>query len=252
MRRIHFAAGALALAAIAIYSGCGTDRSGHPVFAPTAPRMSAASSTHEPPAFPGADAFVTERSNPYLAFASGRVFRYESHLPEGLESDVVEVTRKTKTIMNVVTIVVHDVVSLDGEATEDTYDWYAQDRDGNVWYFGEDSKELLNGVIVGTEGSWEAGVNGAEPGIVMLAAPSAGIRYQQEFAEGVAQDMAKVVRLDATVQLAYGSFPGVLQTLEWSKLDSGVKENKYYASGVGLLLETGPRGERSELVSIKN
>jgi len=244
------AACALALAAIAIYSGCSTDRSGQQVLAPTAPR--AVSSANEPPAFPGADAFVTELSNPYLAFAPGRVFRYENRLPEGVETDVVEVTRRTKTIMNVVTTVVHDVVSLEGEVTEDTYDWYAQDRDGNVWYFGEDSKELLNGVIVGTEGSWQAGVNGAEPGIVMLAAPAAGIRYQQEFADGMAEDMARVVRLDATVQQAYGSFPGVLETLEWSKLDPGVKENKYYAPGVGLLLETGPRGERVELVSIKN
>jgi hypothetical protein len=207
---------------------------------------------HQPPAFPGAKAFVSELSNPYLAFAPGRVFRYESRLPEGVESDVVEVTRKTKTIMNVATTVVHDVVSLDGDVTEDTYDWYAQDKDGNVWYFGEDSKELLNGVIVSTEGSWQAGVNGAEPGIVMLAAPASGIRYPQETAEAVAEDMAKVVRLDATVQLAYGSFPGVLQTQEWSKLDGGAKESKYYAPGVGLLLETGPQGERSELVSIRN
>jgi len=250
MRRIQFAACALALGAIAIYSGCSTDPSSHTVLAPTAPR--AVSSANQPPVFPGVDAFVTELSNPYLAFAPGRIFRYESRLPEGVETDVVEVTRKTKSIMGIVTTVVHDVVSLDGEVTEDTFDWYAQDKDGNVWYFGEDSKELMNGVVVSTEGSWQAGVNGAEPGIIMLAVPAVGIRYRQEFAAGVAEDMAKVLSLDATVQVPYGSFAGCLQTAEWSKLDSGAKENKYYVAGVGDVLETGPKGERVELVSIKN
>ena len=250
MDRAPSAASAIVLVAIALLAGCSTGPSTTAVSeAPTAPR--AAASAHPPPGFPGAAGFVSAITNPYLSFSPGRTFRYESRTPNGVEVDVVEVTRQTKTIVGVVTTVVHDRVSLGGEVTEDTFDWYAQDHDGNVWYFGEDSKQLLNGVVVGTEGSWQAGVNGARPGIVMLGSPAVGVRYEQEFSAGVAEDMAKVTSLDASVTVPDGIFTGCLQTLEWSRLDPGVREDKFYAPGIGLVLETGRKGERVELIRIK-
>jgi hypothetical protein len=148
---------------------------------------------------------------------------------------------------------VHDQGFLDGELTEDTFDWYAQDKAGNVWYFGEDSKTIEDGQVVSTEGSWEAGVNGARPGVIMLAAPEIGVRYQQEFAAGVAEDMAKVVSLTESVTVPYGSFTGCLKTLEWSPLEPGAREYKFYAPGVGELLEIDAKGSGQplELISIQ-
>ena len=119
------------------------------------------------------------------------------------------VTNDTKVILGVTTIVVHDSVYEQGVLTEDTLDWYAQDEDGNVWYFGEDTKELdENGNVISTEGSWEAGVNGAKPGIVMEAKPRKGDRYQQEFATGVAEDMAQVIGYKNSYCVRHGCFKG--------------------------------------------
>lgn len=205
----------------------------------------------ELPAFPSdPEDFASGLSNPYLAFTPGKVFTYESATPEGLERIVVEVTRKTKTILGVATTVVHDQVYLDGDLIEDTFDWYAQDARGNVWYFGEDSKEIENGVVVSTEGSWEAGVDGALPGIVMLSEPKVGLQYRQELAPGVAEDMAKIMSVSETASVPYGSFASLLETMEWSPLNRGPREHKYYAPGVGLVLEAQPGGGRVELVAI--
>ena len=190
--------------------------------------------------------FITGLTNPYLAFTAGRTFTYQSET----ETNVVEVLGKTKTILGVATTVVHDRVFSDGELTEDTYDWYAEDQNGNVWYFGEDSRTIEGGQVVSTEGSWIAGVDGATPGIAMLAHPKVGVSYQQEFAEGVAEDQAKVLSLKETVAVSYGEFSGCLQTQEWTHLEPGRREVKYYAPGVGLVLETAPGGERVELVSL--
>lgn len=204
------------------------------------------------PEFPGADAFVDTIDNPYLAFEVGKVFVYEGETDEGLERVVVDVTDETKVILGVTTTVVHDQAFLDGELVEDTFDWFAQDSAGNVWYFGEASCEIEDGVCVSTEGSWEAGVDGAEPGIVMLADPIVSATYQQEFAEDVAEDMAKVLSLEESVETERGEFDGVLETMEWTPLEPGAREHKFYAPGVGLVLELSPRGgnETIELVSI--
>jgi hypothetical protein len=231
--------------------GCGSDKlsaSGDPL----APGASAAKIVPEFPANPSA-AFKSEIENPYLAFDRGKVFHYESETPEGLETNVVEVTNQKKTIIGVATTVVHDQVFLDGELIEDTIDWYAEDNDGNVWYFGEDSKELDHGVVVSTEGSWEAGVNGATPGIVMLAQPVVGTKYQQEFSEGVAEDMAKVMSLSDTVEVPVGTFQDCLKTMEWTALEPGAREFKFYASGVGFVLELTPKGGgiRTELTAVE-
>lgn len=234
------------VSAIALLPGCGSDRS-----PPGATAAERAASSRDLPEFPGADGFVLEIDNPYLGFAPGKVFRYEAETDEGLEEIVVEVTPQTKTILGVETTVVRDQVYLEGELVEDTFDWFAQDEDGNVWYFGEDSRTLEGGEVISTEGSWEAGVEGASPGIVMLAAPRIGLQYAQELAPGVAEDMARVLSLSRTVEVPLGTFDGCLQTQEWTPLERGPRESKYYAPGTGLVLETSPGGGRVELVAIE-
>jgi len=221
---------------------------------PSAPGGSVSTAGQPAPSLPAsASGWVSGLSNPYLGFARGRVFNYGSQTAEGLETTVVEVTNQTKTIQGVTTTIVHDRVSLNGSLIEDTFDWYAQDTDGNIWYFGEDSKQINQGVIVGTAGSWEAGVNGAQPGIVMLANPKVGMKYQQEFAAGVAEDMARIQSLSAPAQVPYGNFDDCLRTFETTPLDRTDRAYKYYERGVGLVLTTEDKGNlRDELVSIKH
>ena len=147
---------------------------------------------------------------------------------------------------------------LDHVTTEETTDWYAQDDDGNVWYCGEDTVEHMyddegNHIGDSTEGSWNANVTGAEPGIVMLADPMPGDSYRQEFLEGVAEDMAKVLRLNAKVSIEFGDFDNCLETKEWSPLERGAIEHKYYYPGVGLVYNTelsGGKTVKVELVDI--
>jgi hypothetical protein len=195
--------------------------------------------------------FVAQIDNPYLPLTPGTAFHYRSETPEGVEINDVIVTRDTKQILGVTVRVVHDQVFLNGELTEDTFDWQAQDKQGNVWYFGEDTKELENGQVVSTEGSWEAGVNG-NPGIIMLAHPKTGLTYIQEDAPDIAEDRAKALSLKSKIDVPYGSFDHCLQTLEWSLLEPGVREHKFYCPGVGFVAEVQPKGGRisSELVSI--
>lgn len=199
------------------------------------------------------DNFVSEVTNPYFPLEPGTTFVYEGE-SEGVPTrEVVYVTNETKVILGVTTTVVYVQSFEDGILIEETFDWYAQDIDGNVWYFGEDTKELdESGNVISTEGSWQAGVDGAEPGIIMLADPKKGKRYQQENAPDVAEDMAQVRRLNASVCVPYGCFDNVLVTKEWTPLERGVVENKYYAKGVGFILSIMVKGgeERLELVSI--
>lgn len=200
------------------------------------------------------DDFVSEVTNPYFPLEPGTTFTYEGE-SEGVPTrDVMTVTKDTKVILGVTTTVVHDQAYEDGVLVEDTYDWYAQDKDGNVWYFGEDTKELdENGNVISTEGSWEAGVNGAEPGIIMLADPKKGDKYQQEFAPDVAEDMAQVIGFEDSFCVQYGCFEDVLVTKEWSPLERGVIEYKYYAQGVGFIFGEMVKGgdEQIELVRVR-
>src|SRR5262245_30287389 len=195
----------------------------------------------EIPTFPGAGNFVAQITNPYLNFAPRRVFTYRTETDAGTEINTVEITRDTKTIIGVTTTVVHDQVFLNDELAEDTFDWLAQDTDGNVWYFGEDTKEYENGQVVSTAGSWEAGVNDA-PGIIKLAEPEAEQRYKQEDSPDNAEDMAKIVSLCVPVEIDYGDFECALETGEWSLVESGPRDFKFYVSGVGLVMELGKRG----------
>jgi hypothetical protein len=141
------------------------------------------------------------------------------------------VTDQTKQILGVMATVVEDTVSEDGKAAERTFDWYAQDKQGNVWYMGEDSLELKNGKLVPASGSWESGVNGALPGFIMPGNPQQGAVYRQEyFPAGEALDQARIVRFDANVPA--GAFKPVLATEEFSPVEPQF-ETKYYAAGIG-------------------
>lgn len=198
--------------------------------------------------------FVSVIDNKYFPLTPGTTFTYRGET-EGIPSRTeTSVTYDTKVILGVTCTVVHDQVFEKGVLVEDTFDWYAQDVDGNVWYFGEDTKELdKHGNVISTEGSWEAGVDGAEAGIIMEANPQVGDRYYQEFLRGVAEDQAKVLQLDASICVQYGCFDNVLVTKEWSRLEPGVVDNKYYAQGVGSIYEVTVKGgdEVSELVHIQ-
>lgn len=178
--------------------------------------------------------FVDTIDNPYLPFAVGSRWVYEG---DGEHIEVV-VTDAHKEILGIDATVVRDTVTdEDGQIVEDTDDWFAQDVDGNVWYLGEDSTEYENGEPADTHGSWEAGVDGALPGIVMPAQPAVGNAYRQEFYPGEAEDLAEVRRIDATLDTPTGTYRDVLVTGEWNPLDPEVVEEKYYADGVGLVRE---------------
>jgi hypothetical protein len=164
------------------------------------------------------------------------------------------VTHDTKQIMGVKCVVVDDRVWTNGKLTKKTFDWYAQDKRGNVWYFGEDSKEYKNGKVTSTGGSWEAGKDGAKPGIIMPAHPKVGQTYRQEYYKGKAEDMAQTLSLNGSVKVPYGSFNDVLVTKEWSPLEPGVAEHKYYVAGVGDIKEVTVKGppETLALVDVKS
>jgi hypothetical protein len=175
--------------------------------------------------------FTTTIDNEYFPMKPGTVFLYKG----GTERDRMTVTHSTKMVMGVECVVVDDRAWEGGQLVEKTYDWFTQDEKGNVWYFGEDTKEYENGKVVSTKGSWEAGVDGAKPGIIMQAEPEVGQSYRQEYYPGEAMDMARVLSLDASVTVSYGSFDHVLETKEWTPLEPGFFEKKYYARGVGPL-----------------
>jgi len=214
--------------------------------------VSSAAAKKQPPQIDPSN-FVRFVTNPYFPLIPGTTFVYEGQTEGVPTREVVTVTNETRVILGVTTTVVHVQSYEGGVLIEETFDWYAQDVQGNVWYFGEDTKELDEaGNVVSTEGSWEAGVDGAHPGIIMLADPKKGQRYQQENAPGVAEDMAQVRNLDASVCVLYGCFDNVLVTKEWTPLERGVVEKKYYAPGVGFILSVMTKGgeERLELVSV--
>jgi hypothetical protein len=181
--------------------------------------------------------FVAAIDNPYLPFIPGSRWVYEGTDDGEAERIEVEVTTDRRQVMGVSTTVVRDTVYVDGELAEDTSDWYAQDRDGNVWYMGEDTKEYEDGEVSSTGGSWEAGVDGALAGIIMQAQPTVGDAYRQEYYAGEAEDLAEITALDASEAVPFGDFDDLLVIKEWNPLEPEVTEDKYYAPGVGTVLE---------------
>jgi hypothetical protein len=168
---------------------------------------------------------------------------------------VMKVTDKTRMIDGARCVAIDDRLWLSGKLEERTTDYYTQDDKGNVWYFGEDTAELdKQGNVKTTEGSWMAGVNGAKPGIFMYAAPKAGQSARQEFLKGQAEDHFQVLRLGVGVHVPYGSSQRALLTKEWTPLEPGVLDHKFYLRGVGTVLEQTVKGgdERNELVSYRS
>ncbi|HXF98359.1 MAG TPA: hypothetical protein VNJ46_07075 [Gaiellaceae bacterium] len=189
--------------------------------------------------------------NPYWPMRPGARWTYREVDADGsVRRVVVTVTGRTRTILGVEARVVHDVVSEAGELVEDTYDWYAQDEEGNIWYLGEDTKEFQGGRVVSTAGSWEAGKDGAEAGILLPGEPEVGLAYRQEYYAGEAEDAAAVLSLEERVQVPAGFYRDVLMTKEFTPLAPGALEYKFYARGVGpvLALTVSGGSDREELV----
>jgi len=203
---------------------------------------SAGPSAHNPAAYvegqaydPVFDAanFADPRPNPWFPLEPGTQWIFEG----GDEHVEVTVTDQTRDIGGITAIVVTDQVFRNGELVEDTVDWYGIDNTGNVWYLGEVTAEYENGQVTSTAGSWETGVNGAQPGIIMLADPQPDDQYRQEYLSGEAEDLARIIGTGEAVTVPAGSYDNLLLTEEWTPLDQGVAEHKWYAQGVGFVHE---------------
>ena len=188
------------------------------------------------PPFPGPGGFVDVIDNPYFPLQPGTRFVYLGMDSTDPLKNVTDITHLDKTILGVKVVVVLDRVFISGLLAEKTFDYYAQDRDGNVWYLGEDTKEYdPSGNVISTAGTFQAGRNGAKAGIIMRAHPKVGETTQQEFAPGVAEDLGTVVSLDATVTVPYGKFHRCLESKDFTPLEPGAKEIKYYCRGIGFV-----------------
>jgi hypothetical protein len=224
--------------------GCGSDGDGSAESADSRDeRKAGLPRGSEPVTLDPAD-FTTEIDNPYFTLSPGSKWVYR----EDTQRVEITVTNDTRKIKGITTRVVHDEVRQDGKLVEDTHDWYAQDSAGNVWYMGEATTEYENGKPKTTEGSWEAGVDGAEPGIIMPAEPAVGQSYRQEYYKGHAEDRARVVTLNAQVKVPAGRFDDAVETEDIAPLGNRTVEHKYYADGTGLVLTIGADGVREELV----
>jgi hypothetical protein len=197
--------------------------------------------------------FTTAIDNPYLPMTPGdrRVYRV-TDAEGGRERAVATVTDGTKRIANGITArVVHTEVSEGGEPIEDNHAWYAQDGAGNVWYLGERGRELANGRVESTKGSWEAGVDGAQPGVIMPARPAVGLEYRHEHYAGVAEDRAEVFSLGERAGVPAGRFRDVVMIKETEGIERALLDYKFYARGVGPVLgiEVSAGSGREELVT---
>lgn len=197
--------------------------------------------------------FTTQITNPYFNLPVGKKMTYEARTRAGRERIQIEITGETRVIMGVTTLVYWDRTWLNNELIEETKDYLAQDRAGNVWYFGEDVDNYGNGQLKNHAGAWLAGMAGAQPGIWMKAKPRVGASYRQEYDRGEAEDMADIVGVNETVTTAYGTFTGCLKTYDWTPLDPHSREHKYYCPEVGgaVLTEHLVDEERTELIDVQ-
>ena len=239
-----------------VVAACGGGESAEP--GPTASSTTPAEAAALPP-LPQKDEpfeldpanFVDTIDNPYWPMTPGSRWVYRETDADGtVQRVVVTVTDRTKTIEGIRATVVRDTVSEDGDVVEDTFDWFAQDKWGNVWYLGEATKEY-DGAEVSTAGSWEAGVDGALAGVVVPADPKPGLAYRQEYYAGEAEDEAVVLSVDEQAEVPQGSYEGVLMTKDLNPLEPDLLEHKFYAKGVGPVLAITVSGgaSREELVS---
>jgi len=226
--------GVLALATL----GCGSES--HDVPAPFDPDK-----PYEPDVDPAG--LSVEITNALFPAPVGASWVYEAETDEGVERIEVSVDAETTDVFGTTARVVRDTVYVDDEMVEDTWDWYAQDEAGHVWYLGEDTFEYENGEVVCSCGAWEWGVDDALPGVVMLADPQVGDIYRQEFLEGEAEDYGEVVSIDETVEVVAGTFTNCIKTRDRSALDPSLDEFKYYCPGIGTVLVEEP-DVREELI----
>jgi hypothetical protein len=182
--------------------------------------------------------FVETVDNPYLPYAAGTRWVYEGESDGEIERTEVEVLDERREVMGISAVVVRDTVYVDGEIAEDTYDWFAQDADGNVWYLGEDTHEYEDGEPVNASGTWEAGVDGALPGIVMPAEPEVGDAFRQEYYAGEAEDMGEILEVGVSRSIGLGDYDDVIVMEHWNPLEPDAVEEKWYAAGVGVIYET--------------
>ena len=198
--------------------------------------------------------FVRRVDNRWFPLEPGSRYRYKGNKEGTRMIDRLHVTHRTKRILGVKTTVVHDVVLMHGRPEEVTNDWYAQDRHGNVWYFGEATKELdRHGNVTSTEGSFQAGVDGARAGVYIPGHPKIGQSARQEFYKGQAEDHFKILDRNARVSVPYVTTRHALRTKEWTPLEPNVVDNKYYVRGIGTVREIAVKGpvERLNLVSFQ-
>jgi hypothetical protein len=195
--------------------------------------------------------FTTQIDNPFFPLTPGTTFIYEGTKEGSTLRDEFVVTSETKVIQGVTTRVIHDKIFIDGVLHEDTLDWFAQDKAGNVWYFGEDTRELdASGIVTSTAGSFEAGVNSAKAGIIMKGNPVVGETYYQEFSKNVAEDQATVLDFNSTATTPKGTFTNCFKTKDFTRLNPGAVDEKYYARGVGFVLSVAVQGG-SERLALK-
>jgi hypothetical protein len=198
--------------------------------------------------------FVATIDNRYFPLKPGTTFLYKGVAENGTtpQTDEMVVTHRIKQIMGVKCTVIRDTVSSHGTPIERTFDWYAQDEGGNVWYMGEDTREVRNGRFVKQSDSWEGGVDGAQPGIIMPGDPQSGDEYRQEYYPGHALDEARVLGSGGAVSVPYGSFPSSLATVETSpQIDPGVAERKYYVAGLGDVWEHTVSGNHEQIKLVR-
>src|SRR3954454_17548043 len=197
--------------------------------------------------------FVGQIDNRYFPLEPGTAFHYKGVAEDGKtpQSDDMFVTTQTKEILGVKCTVIRDIVSQRGKVVEKTLDWYAQDQQGNVWYMGEDTRELEAGKFVKADDSWAAGVDGAEPGIIMPGDPQLGDEYRQEYYPGYAVDQARVLGSGGPISVPAGSYEKTLLTAETApSIDPGVAERKYYVAGLGDVKEQTVSGNKERIVLV--
>ncbi len=180
----------------------------------------------------------TNITNPYFPVAVGKKYIYEGQSGDGPERIEEQRLTSTKTILGITCIIVNFKAYLNGKLIEEAWDWYAQDNDGNVWYFGEDVDNYnTDGTLKDHGGSWQAGVDGAQPGTIMPANPQAGTKYREEYYFNHAEDEAEILETGVTVTIPLGTYTNCIKTKNWTDLEPDVTEYKYYAPGVGLVKE---------------
>jgi hypothetical protein len=260
MRTIPIArrvAPALGLGLAALFAACGSSSSSKPATASATPQIQLQKTGPTgPPYHPKIEpaSFTTNFTNHYWPLKPGATWTYEG-LKDGLPEHVVIVVTKTpRTVFGVRCVTVVDTVTINGSLEEKTTDWYAQDKTGAIWYFGEDSKDYKNGAVSSTQGTWEAGVDGALPGVVIRGTPRPGPTYRQEFRPGVAEDMARVMTTSAVQTVPAGTFHGVVETYDTDPLNPDKKETKFFAPGIGpvhTIRVGGTHHEEIKLISYK-